>query len=89
MAWNCWNAPKCKKIVPFQKDLRNLVNILKFSKIKSKCQRQLKEDIKVIKQNKQSFSISDKTSNIYKLNTDEYKKINKPSHQLTEMLLIK
>ena len=45
---NC--PPKIKEMVPFEKDLWNLVNKLKFRKTKSNFQRQLNEDIRVIKQ---------------------------------------
>ena len=44
------NCPsKIKEMVPFEKDLWNLVNKLKFRKIKSNFQRQLNEDIRGIK----------------------------------------
>ena len=53
----------------------NLVNKLKFRKIKSKFQRQLNEDIREIKRSNKVLVFADKTSNIYKLDTDEYKKL--------------
>ena len=43
------SPPEIKEMVPCEKDLWNLVNKLKFRKIKSKLQRQLNEDIKVIR----------------------------------------
>ena len=67
---NC--PPKIKEMVPFEKDLWNLVNKLKFRKIKSKFQRQLNEDIREIKRSNKVLVFADKTSNIYKLDTDEY-----------------
>ena len=70
---NC--PPKIKEMVPFEKDLWNLVNKLKFRKIKSNFQRQLNEDIRVIKRSNKILVLADKTSNIYKLDTDEYKKL--------------
>ena len=69
---NC--PPKIKEMVPFEKDLWNLVNKLKFRKIKSNFQRQLNEDIRVINWSNKVLVFADKTSNIYKLDTDEYKK---------------
>ena len=62
-------------MAPFEKDLWNLVDKLKFRKIKSNFQRQLNEDITVIKRSNKVLAFADKTSNIYKLDTDEYKKI--------------
>ena len=50
---NC--RPKIKEMVPFEKDLWNLVYKLKFRKIKSNFQRQLNEDIKVIKRSNKVF----------------------------------
>ena len=70
---NC--LPKIKEMVPFEKDLWNLVNKLKFRKIKSNFQRQLNEDIRVIKWSNEVLVFADKTSNVYKLDTDEYKKL--------------
>ena len=70
---NC--PPKIKEMVPFEKDLWNLVNKLKFRKIKSKFQRQLNEDIREIKRSNKVLVFADKKSNIYKLDTDEYKKL--------------
>ena len=70
---NC--PPKIKEMVPFEKDLWNLVNKLKFRKIKSNFQRQLNEDITEIKRSNKVLVFADKTSNIYKLDTDEYKKL--------------
>ena len=59
----------------FEKDLWNLVNKLKFRKIKRNFQRQLNEDIWVINRSNKVLVFADKTSNIYKLDTDEYKKL--------------
>ena len=68
---NC--PPKIKEMAPFEKDSLNLVNKLKFRKIKSNFQRQLNEDIRVNNRSNKVLVFADKTSNIYKLDTDEYK----------------
>ena len=60
-------------MVPFEKDLWNLVNKLKFQKLKSNFQRQLNKDIRVINRSNKFLVFADKKSNIYKLDTDEYK----------------
>ena len=62
-------------MVLFEKDLWNLVYQLKFRKIKSNFQRQLKEDVRVIKQSNKVLIFTDKTSNIYELDLDEQKKL--------------
>ena len=51
------------------------MNKLKFHKIKSNFQRQLNEGITVIKQSNKVLVFADKTSNVYKLDSDEYKKL--------------
>ena len=70
---NC--PPKIKEMLPFEKDFWKLVNKLKFRKTKSNFQRQLNEDIRVIKRSNKVLIFADKTSNIYKLDTDEYRKL--------------
>ena len=62
-------------MVPFEKNLWNLVNELKFRKMKSNLQRQLNKDIRVIKRSNKVLVLPDKSSNIYKLDTDKYKKL--------------
>ena len=51
------------------------MNELKFQKIKSNFQRQLNEDIRVIKRSNKVLVFADKTFRTYKLDTDEYKKL--------------
>ena len=60
-------------MIPF--DLWNLENKLKFQKIKSNFQRQLNKDIRVIKLSNKVLVFPDRTCNIYKLDTNEYKKL--------------
>ena len=70
------NCPhKVKEMVPFEKELWDLANKLKFRKIKNNFQRQLNEDIRIIKRSNKVSVFANKTSNIYKLDTDEYKKL--------------
>ena len=69
-------------MIPFEKDSWNLVNKFKFRKIKSNFERQLSKDIWVINRSKQVLAFDDKTFNIYKLDTDEYKKINNRSRYI-------
>ena len=75
------NCPsKIKEMVPFEKDLWNFVDKLQFRKIKSNFQRQVNGDIKVIKRSNKVLVFADKTSNICKLDTDEYKKLTTSHH---------
>ena len=62
-------------MVLFEKDLWNLVYKLKFRKIKSNFQKQLKENVRVIKQSNKVLIFTDKKSNIYELDLGEQKKL--------------
>ena len=66
------NCPhKVKEMVPFEKDIWNIVNKLKFGKMKSNLQTQWNEDIRVIKRSNKVLVFANKTPNIYKLDKDE------------------
>ena len=85
---NC--PPKIKEMVLFDRDLWELVNKIKFRKVSSNFQNQLKEDIKVTKKSKKIFVFADKTSNIYQIEKDEYNKLTTmQSRQLTKRFLTK
>ena len=70
---NC--PPKIKEMVLFERDLWDLVNKIKFRKVSSNFQNQLKEDIKAIKKSKKIFAFADKTSNIYQIEKNVSDKI--------------
>ena len=70
---NC--PPKTKKMVSFEQGLWDLVNKIKFRKISSNFQNELKEDIKAIKKSKRLFIFADKASNIYQIEKDKYNKL--------------
>ena len=54
---NC--PPKIKEMVPFEKDLWDLVDKLKFRKIKSNFQRELNRVIRVIKRSNKVLVFAD------------------------------
>ena len=70
---NC--PPKIKEIVSFEQDFWDLVNKIKFRKLSSNFQNQVKEDIKAIKKSKKLFIFADKTSNTYQIEKNEYNKV--------------
>ena len=82
-------SPEIKDMVPFEKHLWNRVNKLKFRKIKTNFQRKLNEDIREIKRSNKVLVFADKMSNIYKLDTDEYKKLTAEVITSTKSFLIK
>ena len=70
---NC--PPKVKEMANFENDLTNLLKVIKFRRTKSVFQRKLKEDIKTIKNAKTTLTFADKTSNVYKVPAEQYKKL--------------
>ena len=70
---NC--PPKIKEIILFERELWDLVNEIKFRKVSSNFQNWLEEDIKAIKKSREIFVFANKTSNIYKIEKNEYNKL--------------
>ena len=61
------SPPEIKEMVPYEKDLWNLVNKLKFRKIKSNLQRQLNEDIRVIRRSIKVLVFANNQHEVYEL----------------------
>ena len=66
--------PRCKEIQNFEKDLLNAIKVMKFEIINDNFQTKLKEDILNIKSSPDVYIFSDKTTKIYKLPLQDYKK---------------
>ena len=70
-----FNWPRTvKELSRFEEDLWKLVNIIKFHRFNCKFQKKLKDVIK-IKLATTTFTQADKTSNMYKMHEDEYKRL--------------
>ena len=54
-----------KELVPFEKDLIDMLKVIKFPKVKNQFLTKLKNDIKTIKQSKKTLTFVDKISNMY------------------------
>jgi len=67
--------PHVKEMNAFEKDLIDMINTLKFRKVRNNFQSKLNEDIKSIKNDTKIYAQADKTSNMYKLTKSEYDKI--------------
>ena len=63
-----------KELIPFENDLLQLAKNIKFRKTTNNFQKQMKVDIKKMKNSSKTFTPADKTSNMYKLTKDEYNK---------------
>ena len=66
--------PPCSDLVPFEKDLLDMVTSLKFRHVKHLFQRELSEDIRKIKSLPNVF-VFYKRNNIYKMSEDHHKKL--------------
>ena len=67
--------PQCKELQNFEKDLLDTIKLIKFRIVKGSFQRKLKEDILNIKSSPDVYTFADKTTNIYKLPPQDYKKL--------------
>ena len=59
----------------FDNNLYDMVRNIEFKNVKSPFQHQLQNDVKRIKQEPKLLIPADKTNNLYRLTTDEYKKL--------------
>ena len=67
--------PQCKEPQNFEKDLLDTIKLIKLRTGKDNFQRKLKEDILNIKSSPDAYAYADKTTNIYKLPPQNYKKL--------------
>ena len=65
----------CSDLVPFEKDLSEMVTSLKFRHVKHLFQRELSKDIRKIKSSPYLFVFADKRNNIYEMSKDHHKKL--------------
>ena len=69
------NPPYIKEIAEFEKDLWIMVESTKLENKKSNFQKKLQQEIKEIKKSKSLLIPADKTTNMYQMKTNEYKKL--------------
>ena len=67
--------PPVKEMNAFEKDLIDMINTLKFRKIRNDFQTTLNNDIRSINECNKIYAQADKTTNMYKLSKDEHDKI--------------
>ena len=67
--------PQVKELVPFENDLLELARNVKFRKTTNDFQKRMNADIKTIRNSDKTYTSADKTSNLYKLNVEEYKRL--------------
>ena len=71
------SPPSIPQLKPFEEDLLKLIENIKFRKVHSPLQDQLKEDSKKIRSNKNLLVPADKTNNYYSVNPQQYDKLMK------------
>ena len=70
------NCPfQVKELIQFESDLLDMIKSLKLQKIRTHFQRGLKDNINTVYSTNTALTFPDKTSNLYKLKKEEYKKI--------------
>ena len=67
--------PQHKELTPFENDLIDLVKIIKFRKLRNDIQRKLHEDLRKVRSSKKALTFADKTSNMYRLEKEEYRRL--------------
>ena len=67
--------PQIPELIPFEEELIHLVKEVKFRKVRNNFQKKLSDDIKMITSSSKTLTPADKTSNMYRLETCQYKKL--------------
>ena len=62
-----------RELIPFENDLFQLAKDIKFRRASNDFQKRMKNDVKKIRNSEKTLTPADKTSNMYRLTTEEYK----------------
>ena len=68
-------SPELKELIPFEDDLVDLVKNIKFRKVRNDFQMKLHEDLREVRSSKKTMTFADKTSNMYRLEKEEYHRL--------------
>ena len=74
------SPPQVKDLIQFEDDLVRIVKELKFCKVKNNFQKMLREDMKQVQTSKKTLTPADKTSNMYRLNKNNYQNLFEKCH---------
>jgi hypothetical protein len=70
------SPPPCKELIPFEKDVFAMVKNIQFrTHVQSKFQSELKESVKTIHKTAEVIVKADKSRNLYKVPTEDYKNL--------------
>ena len=67
--------PQNQMLTPFESDLYELAGTIEFKPVQNQFQKQLKRDIRELKQSSKLLIPADKTTNLYKVSTKDYDKL--------------
>ena len=67
--------PQLKESIPFEDDLIDLVKNIKFHNVTNDFQMKLDEDLRKMRSPKKTLTFTDKTSNMYRLEKAEYRRL--------------
>ena len=80
--------PPTDELKPFEHDMFDLIEQLKFKSVRNPFQERLKQDIKKINATDKVFIFADKTRNIYGLDKEQHKKLLRETSQRVTRNLI-
>ena len=67
--------PQLKELIPLEDDLVDLVKNIKFPKVRNNFQMKLHEDIKKVRSSKKTLTFANKTSSMYRLKKEAYRRL--------------
>ena len=67
--------PQLKELIPFADDLIDLVKNINFRKITNDFQMKLHEYLRKVRSSKKTLTFADKTSNMYRLDKKQYRRL--------------
>ena len=70
-----YSPKQVKELIPFENDLIEILRNIKFRRVRNNFQKKLKDDINQVRASNKTMTFADKTSNMYRLNKDEYDKL--------------
>ena len=69
------SPPQNKHLKPFENDLYDMIRSIEFKPVKSQFLKKLKDDVSEIKNSQNLYVFADKTTNIYKMEKEDYGKL--------------
>ena len=68
------SAPQIKEMMDFENELCGIISSNKFSIHRDSFQKMLSKDVKKVQNSKNIFILGDKTTNVYEVDPNDYKK---------------